>query len=63
MISKAALPLDLRLVFLVVGSLTSGFSRAWIGLLGFSGWRITLFLIRSSILSGCFPMTPIQWLV
>ena len=36
-ISKAVWSLDLRLACLVVGSLTKGFSRAGLGLLGFLG--------------------------
>ena len=57
-ISKVVLYLGLRLTCLVVGSLTKGFSRVWIGLLGCPDWRITLFSILSSILSSCFPITP-----
>ena len=57
-ISKVVLSLGLRLACLVVGSLTKGFSRVWIGLLGCPDWRITLFSILSSILSSCFPITP-----
>ena len=62
-ISKAVLSLDLRLVCLVVGSLTKGFLRVWTGLLEFPGWRITFFSICFSILSSYFPMTCRQWLV
>ena len=36
-ISKAVWSLDLRLACLVVGSLTKGFSRVGLGLLGFPG--------------------------
>ena len=36
-ISKTVWSLDLRLACLVVGSLTKGFSRAGLGLLGFPG--------------------------
>ena len=61
--SKAVLSLDLMLVYLVVGSLTTGFCRAWTSLLGFPGWRITLFSTCSSILSNCFLMTCKHWLV
>ena len=62
-ISKAVLSLDLRLVCLVVGSLTRGFSRVGLGLTWFPGWRITLFSTLSSTLLSCFPITCRNWLV
>ena len=62
-ISKVVLSLDLRLVCLVVGSFTRGFSRVRLGLAWFPSWRIPLFSTLSSTLSSYFPITCRHWLV
>ena len=63
-ISSAVLFLDLRLVCRVIGNLTKGFSKDWMGCLTrFPNWGIALASNLSSILSSCFPMTSKHWLL